>query len=97
VKATVELQGEADIYDVAALFLQALQTYMDEALSDGEVKMTRVGAILSAVSGVNDFSNLQIGKITGGTPAYGTSNIALTSEELPTIAADDINLTEGTV
>lgn len=97
VKATVELLGEADLADVSALFLQAMQSYMDEAFSDGEVKITRVGAILSSVDGVNDFSSLQIGKVTGGTATYGTTNIALTSTELPAIAAADVTLTPGTV
>ena len=97
VKATVELQGEADIDDVAGLFLQAMQTYMDEALSEGEVKITKVGAILSSVAGVNDFTGLQIGVVTGGTPSYGTANIDLTTAELPTISASGVDLTSGTV
>lgn len=97
VKATVELMGEAVLEDVQAAFLASMTTYMTEALADAEVKMTRVSAILSATAGVNDFSNLQIGEISGGSPTYGTSNISIGNTELPVITASDITLTEGTV
>lgn len=97
VKATVELTAEAVLADVSAAFLTSLSGYMTEALSDGEVKITRVAAILSTIEGVNDFSGLQIGTMSGGTATYGTSNITLTATELPVITSDDIDLTEGTV
>lgn len=97
VKATVEIAGEAVLSDIAASFLAQLSAYMTEAMNEQEVKITRVGAILSAISGVNDFSNLQIGKGSGGTITYGTSNISITATELPTVTASDIKLTEGTV
>ena len=54
-------------------------------------------AILSATEGVNDFSGLQIGEKADGVVTYGTSNIAITTSELPTVATDDLNLTAGTV
>ena len=97
VKATVEIAGEAVLSDISATFLTQLSAYMTEAMNEQEVKITRVGAILSAIDGVNDFSNLQIGKGSGGTITYGTSNISITATELPTVTARDINLTEGTV
>ena len=97
VKATVELTGEAVLADVTALFQASMATYMSEALADSEVKITKVAAILSATTGVNDFADLEIGEITGGTATYGTTNIALTVTELPTIAESDITFTEGTV
>ena len=59
--------------------------------------MTKVAAILSGTSGVNDFSGLQIGIDTEGTITYGTSNIQIESTQLPTITENDITLTEGTV
>lgn len=97
VKATVELTGEAVLADVTAAFQQSMAAYMSEAMADSEVKITRVAAILSATTGVNDFSDLQIGEISGGTATYGTTNISLTATELPTIAESDITFTEGTV
>ena len=83
--------------DVVTAFQQNMAAYMSEALADSEVKITRVAAILSATTGVNDFSDLQIGEDSGGTVTYGNTNIALTSTELPTIAESDITFTEGTV
>ena len=97
VKATVELGGEAVLSDVAAAFLTSLDDYMEEALEDTEVRITRVAAILSAVDGVEDFTDLQIGEVSGGTATYGTTNIAIADTELPTITAANITLTEGTV
>ena len=97
VKATVELTGEAVMADVTAAFQQSMAAYMSQAMSDSEVKITKVAAILSATDGVNDFADLEIGEISGGTATYGTTNISLTATELPTIAESDITFTEGTV
>ena len=97
VRATVELTGEAVLADVSEAFLTSMAAYMPETMTDQEVKITRVAAILSAIAGVNDFADLQIGTISGGTPTYGTSNIAISATELPVITSADITLTEGTV
>lgn len=97
VKATVELTAEAVLADVTTAFMAGLNEYLPQAMSDAEVKITKVAAILSATAGVNDFANLQIGEISGGTATYGTSNISISATELPTIAAEDITLTAGTV
>ena len=97
IKATVELEEDATIEAVRAAFLANLALYLPEALEDKEVKYSRVWAILSATEGVNDFSGLQIGEKTDGVVTYGTSNIAITTSELPTVATDDLNLTAGTV
>lgn len=97
VKATVELTAEAVLSDVTTAFLAGLNEYMPQAMSDAEVKITKVAAILSATEGVNDFSGLQIGEVSGGTPTYGTTNITISATELPTITAENITLTAGTV
>lgn len=97
VKATVELTGEAVLADVTSAFQQSMAAYMSEALADSEVKITKVAAILSATTGVNDFSDLQIGEVSGGTATYGTTNISITATELPTIAESNITFTSGTV
>lgn len=94
ISATVELEEEATIDSVKTAFRTALNSYMPEAESDGEIKYTRIAAILSATEGVNDFKSLLIGE-SGGTP--GTDNITIESTELPTISASDITLTSGTV
>lgn len=97
VKATVELVEEATLEAVKAAFFTNLTEYLPEALAANEIKITRVAAVLSATEGVNDFSGLQIGVDSGGTIAYGTTNITIDSTQLPTIAEEDLVLSSGTV
>ena len=97
IKATVELVDEYTIEDVQEAFYAQVATYLQTAMEEREIKITRIAAALSATEGVNDFSALQIGEKRGGTVDYGTTNIALTSDELPMIELNDIVLTEGTV
>lgn len=97
VKAKVELVEGATLGDVQTAFLANLTSYLPQALSDEEVKITKVAAILSDTEGVNDFANLQIGLKSGSAVNYTDSNIELTSTQLPTVSAADIVLTSGTV
>lgn len=97
IKATVELTEESTIDAVQGAFIENMIQYLPEALSDGEIKITKVAAILSGTTGVNDFADLQIGIDTDGTITYGTTNIQIESTQLPTITNEDVTLTEGTV
>ena len=97
IKATVELTDEATLEAVKAAYMTQLALYLPVALDDGEIKYSRVAAALAAVEGANDYSDLQIGLKVGDTVTYGTSNIAITSNQLPVIDADDLVLTAGTV
>ena len=97
IKATIELEEGATIDTVKAAYMALLEPYLPVALSDGEVKYTRVASALSSTAGVNDFSGLLIGIKNGDTVTYGTANIAISAVDLPTIAADDLILTAGTV
>lgn len=98
VRATVEPTFEATLESVQANFMAALALYIPEALEANEIKYTRVGAILSAVPGVNDYRDLLIGlKSEKGSVNYGVSNIPITSKQLPIIEAENLILTAGTV
>lgn len=97
IKAKVELSDDATIESVKDAYLAKLALYLPAALDDGEIKVTRVAAALASTEGANDFSNLQIGLKTGDTVSYGTANIPITSSQLPTIAAEDLILTAGSV
>lgn len=97
IKATIELEEGATIDAVKAAYMALLEPYLPVALSDGEIKYTRLASALSSTAGVNDFSGLLIGIKNGDTVTYGTANIAISAVELPTIAADDLILTAGTV
>lgn len=96
VQATVELLPGSSIEGVQAAFLRGLTEYMPTALEEGEVKYTRVAAVLSATAGVNDFSGLLIG-VKSASTQYGTDNLPVEANELPTVAAEDLHLTLGTV
>lgn len=97
IKATVELEDEATLEAVKTACMAQLALYLPEAMEDGEIKYSRIWGALSATAGVNDHSSLQIGLKTGDAVDYGTSNIAITSNQLPVIDAEDLILTAGTV
>lgn len=98
VKATVETTLDATLESVQANFMAQLALYIPEALEANEIKYTRVGAILSAINGVNDYRDLQIGlKAEDDTVNYGVANIPITSTQLPIIEAENLILTAGTV
>lgn len=97
IKATVELKDTATIDAVKAAYAARLAEYLPEAFSDGEIKYSRVWACLASTAGVNDFTALQIGIKDGDSVTYGTANISVSAAQLPTIAVEDLALTEGTV
>ena len=97
IKATVELKDNATIESVKSAYATILAEYLLEAFGDGEVKYSRVWAALATTAGVSDFTDLQIGINNGGIVAYGTSNIKISESQLPSISADDLILTAGTV
>lgn len=97
IQATVELVADYELSTVEAAFLTNVASYLSEALSDGEIKITRVEAILSATEGINDFTALQIGIVGTSSTTYSSSNIALTGYQIPQIVAGDLDLTEGDV
>lgn len=94
IKVTVELEEEATVESVKLSFISQLSAYLPEAMEDEEIKYTRIAAALSAATGVNDFSGLQIG--VKGT-SFGTSNIKITTSALPVISENDIEIVSGTV
>lgn len=97
ISATVELDEGATIESVKTALLAQLTRYLPEALDDREIKYSAIWNALSSTAGVYDHTGLQIGIKTDGTVSYGTKNISVTQTELPTITADDIVLTAGTV
>lgn len=97
IKATVELAEETTLETVKTAYMAQLAAYLPVALGEGEIKYSRIWGALSATAGVNDHTDLQIGLKVGDTVTYGTSNIAITTNQLPTIDADDLILSAGTV
>lgn len=97
ITVTVELSDGYTLESVKAAYMAQLALYLPEALEAKEIKYTRLWAALSASEGVNDFSGLRFGIKRGSDILYGTGNVPITSNQLPTIAAADLILTAGTV
>ena len=95
--ATVELEEGATLEAVKSGFYNNLVEYLPEALSDEEIKVTKIEACLSNTAGVNDFQGVEIGIISSGTVSYSNQNIAIASTQLPTVLESNLLLTAGTV
>lgn len=83
VSAHITLIGAA-LGDVKAAFEAALNAYFAGG-HDGAVRITRVGALLSGVAGVSDYSDLLLDG--------GSENIELTDMQLPVLAEGGVTLT----
>lgn len=94
VQATIELVAGNTLEAITEAYLTQVAAYLIEAITDAEVKWTKMAAILSAIDGVNDFSDFVIGTSPSN---LGTSNIPIGSTELPVISASKINFGTGTV
>lgn len=92
VTATVELDGTYLLADVIEeLRLRLEQYYHTDAIDKGEVRYTRIGAILLECGGVADYDHESL-KVNGK-----TANIPIHKGQIPASATGDIDLTEGTV
>lgn len=83
VSARVNLADGAALGDIKSAFEAALQTYFAEA--GGVVRITRVGALLSGIAGVNDYKELLLDG--------GADKIELTDMQLPVLAEEGAILT----
>lgn len=97
ISAIVELEEGATFESVKNAYAASLAVYLAEALADGEIKYSRLCAILAATEGVYDFSDLMYG-LTGDDSIYfGHENYPLTTSQLPTVHPEDLGLIPGSV
>ena len=87
ISATVEFLDGFSEETVKESFQKSVTAYFGDAPDDGEIKYTRIAALLSAVEGVNDFKNLLLDG--------GTKNISVAVTEIPILS--DIVFTSGEV
>jgi uncharacterized phage protein gp47/JayE len=74
--------GLQTIYDA---FLKAVNEYLKEiAFSSGYVSHAKIGTLLLAISGVDDYSDLKLNGIT--------TNVTLAGEEIPVLANIDLEV-----
>lgn len=89
ITATVELSEGYTISAVKTDFIAAVQSYLDAARADGEIKRSKISDILGSISGVYDYGNVTLNG--------GTNNVPLTQTQLPQATNDSVTLTEGTI
>lgn len=87
VSATVEVLETSTLEKVETAFIAGMKAYL--AGCGGEIKRSKVGEVLSATVGLNDYSNLLING--------AERNIKVLTNQLPYIDADSVTLTEGVV
>lgn len=89
IAAEVELAEGADLAAAKADFVQRLTAYMTQVPEDKEVRYTKVGAILSAASGIADYNPVSL-KINGK-----TENIPVPVNAFPKVVGEHVLLTES--
>lgn len=89
INVTVETDGLTTLSTIKDNILATLKNYLVEATEDGEIRYTKIGSIIARTEGVEDYKDLLLNS--------GTTNIAINNQQLPTIDADGLNITAGTV
>ena len=89
ISATVEVGTGSSLEAIKSTFIQEVQSYLDTARSDGEVRYTQIGKILAGVPGVYDYDALTLNS--------GATNISITNTQLPQVTSDSVLLTQGVV
>lgn len=89
ISATVEVSTGSSLEAIKSTFIQEVQSYLDTARSDGEVRYTQIGKILAGIPGVYDYDALTLNS--------GATNISITNTQLPQVTSDSVLLTQGVV
>lgn len=89
VSATIELVEGNTIEQVKKSFLEAVKLYLAEAADVGEIRYTKIGAIISSMPMVSDYSNLLING--------AQNNIAIANTEIAICDTNSVIFTSGTV
>ncbi|WP_213997068.1 baseplate J/gp47 family protein [Tepidanaerobacter syntrophicus] len=79
ISANIEIESGADIETITNSFKNTLTAYFHEAITQGEVRYIRVGAILAQTQGVADYLNLLVNN--------GTTNIAISLTQTPVLGS----------
>ncbi len=89
ISATIEMTGKESLSTIKKMFIEQTSLYLAQASSEKEVKYTKIGSILSSISGVNDYKNLTING--------GTANVPVTVEQVAVVTDENVMFTEGDV
>lgn len=77
ISATLSLKPGVSLESVKALFLEQLAAYFEEAVEDHEIRLSKIGARLSATMGVADYTDLLVNG--------QQNNIPITVEQFPCV------------
>lgn len=89
ISATIEIISTTTVEAVKNTFFEKIKSYLLSSVNDGEIRISKIGSILSATDGIKDYSSLTIND--------GTANIAIEDTYLPVITLENITFTEGNV
>lgn len=89
IDVVVELTEAASLSGVKSDFMSAIRSYINTAHSEGEIRFTRIGSILGMTKDVRDYRNLTLNG--------GSSNIEILPDQMISIEANSVNLSEGQV
>ena len=89
IAVTIELKDDVSIVDVKTNLLAALKTYLAEAAEEHEIRWTKIGSVISKVTGVADYKDLLVNG--------GTANIAIKDTQVAVVEEENLSLTTGTV
>lgn len=97
VSATVELTEGASLNNAKEKFAAQLKLYLAEAMSDKEIRYSRVCSILSSTEGIYDYIDVELSYDVGFDTFNCMENIEIQENELYVIDESSITLTVGTV
>lgn len=85
----VELDGTSDIDTIKSEYIIAFQQYLLQAIKDGEIRYSKVTALLSSTKGVADYKDIRLNG--------GNVNVPLNSQQIPVIKTSNIDFVTGQV
>lgn len=91
IKANIETDGTRTIGQITSDFVAKLKDYYKTAVSQGEVRYSVIGSLITLTAGVYDYNTLLI---KSGEGEYGTDNIAIAQYESPLTNEESVVFTE---
>lgn len=105
ISGIVELDAGASLDSVKSEFKRDISRYLPNAMDAGEIKLSKICAILSDVNGVNDYSKISIylktyEETSEGTLVHsqdGNPNLSISYNTIPIISESNIKINKGAV
>lgn len=94
IKAVIELEEGYTLEIAQSALMEKLVAYLPIALMEEEIKLSEIAAAINDTVGIADFDifGLRVGMEQDGSIEYGTDNIPLDADQLPTIKEENLLL-----